>query len=183
MPNILNEAIATEYEALIGGSDDLLFVQPVGMSVGDADRFRRKLAERSLRMRVIKGSLARRALAGRGLTETGALFDGPSAVITAAPGERVDGVAITAAKLLAAWLKESGGELPAFKGGLLDGELLDGARAKSLQKMPGKPEVLATISGQILGPGRRLSGQLIAGGARIAGAVKTHIANLEKSAN
>jgi hypothetical protein len=34
----------------------------------------------------------------------------------------------------------------------------------------------------MLAPGRRLASQLGAGGSRIAGALKTHITNLEKKA-
>ena len=47
--------------------------------------------------------------------------------------------------------------------------------------MPGRAELQSLIVGQILGPGRKLAAQIIGPGGSIAGAVKTHIENLEKA--
>jgi len=182
MPNVLNESIHKEYEKLFEGDLGGLFVQPLGLSVADVNAFRTRLAEANLRMLVLKGSLARRVLEARGLSNAGPLFDGPAAVILALEGKQVDAPAIVASKVVAAWRKKTNKDLPAIKGGLLDGALLDPAAATRLEKMPGKKEIQARIAGQIVGPGRKLAAQLIAGGGRIAGAVKTHIANLEKAA-
>lgn len=182
MPNTINVAIHAEYERLFTGSLDGIFVQPLGMSVADVDAFREKLAENRLSMRVLKGSLARRVLESRGLAGVAPFFEGPSAFIGPAEGQSVDAAAITASKLLAEWRKGSGKELPALKGGVLEGQVLDGRAAAALEKMPGKREIQARISGQITAPGRRLAGQLVAGGGKLAGALSTHIANLEKKA-
>ena len=182
MPNIVNVAIHAEYEKLFAGTIDGLFVQPLGLSVDDVDAFREKLAAGKLRMQVLKGSVAQRVLAARGLTNLEAVFQGPAAIILAQEGAGVDCAAIAASRTLAAWLKESGKELPALKGGVLEGQLLDRKAAAGLAKMPDKRELQARIAGQILAPGRRLASQLQAGGARLAGAVKAHITNLEKKA-
>ncbi|MBM3984083.1 MAG: 50S ribosomal protein L10 [Planctomycetes bacterium] len=182
MPNVINIAIHADYERLFQGTVDGLFVQPLGMSVADADAFREKLAGNRLGMRVLKGSLARRVLEARGLSGVAPMFTGPAAFIGAAEGQSVDCAAITAAKVLAEWRKQSGAELPALKGGVLEGQVLDARAANGLQKMPGKREIQARIAAQILAPGRRLSAQFIAGGGRLAGALGTHISNLEKKA-
>ena len=182
MPNIVNVAIHAEYEKLFAGTLDGLFVQPLGLSVDDVDAFREKLAASKLRMHVLKGSLARRVLEARGLSNVGPIFEGPAAYITVLEGQTVDSAAIAAGKMLAAWLKDSGKELPALKGGVLEGQLLDKKAAAGLAKMPGKRDLQARIVAQILAPGRRLASQLEVGGARVAGAVKAHITNLEKKA-
>ena len=93
----------------------------------------------------------------------------------------VDAAAITAAKVVAQWRKDAGTELPALKGGVMEGEVLDADKAKALEKMPGRAELQSLIVGQILGPGRKLAAQIIGPGGSIAGAVKTHIENLEKA--
>lgn len=178
MPNLVNEAIATEYEQLLAEGLDALFVQPVGMSVEQANAFRGRLAASNLGMRLLKGSLARRALEARGLQVDG-LFDGPAAVIVAR-GE-VETPAIAASRVVAAWRKETGTELPAVKGGIMEGEILRGRAAEDLAKLPTKADLQARLLGQILAPGRRLSSQLRAGGSRIAGAIKSHIEKLESS--
>ncbi len=182
MPNALNTSIHKEYEQLLGGDLDALFVQPLGLSVADSNAFRSRLAEANLRMLVLKGSLARRVLEARGLSNLGPVFDGPAALIVSQEGKAVDCAAIAASKVVAAWRKKTSKDLPAIKGGLLDGAVLDGPAATRLQKMPGKQELQSTIAGQIVGPGRRLAAQLVAGGTRIAGAVAAHIKTLETKA-
>ena len=178
----MNDAIHAEYEKLFEGTLDGLFVQPLGLSVEDVDEFRDRLAKSKLRMQVLKGSLAKRALEARGL-KAGNVFEGPVAFIGPAEGASVDNAAIAAGKALQAWLKDSGKELPLLKGGVLEGQFLDKKAAAGLHSMPTKRDIQARIVGQILGPGRRLAAQLPAAGSRIAGALKTHITNLEKKAN
>jgi ribosomal protein L10 len=183
MPNVMNVAIHAEYEKLFAGPLDGLFVQPLGLSVEDVDDFRDRLAKAHLRMQVLKGSLAQRALEARGLTQAGSVFRGPVAFIGAVEGQTLDSAAISAGKALQAWLKDSGKELPVLKGGLLEGQFLDRKSASGLHSMPTKRDLQARIVGQILGPGRRLAAQFPAAGGRIAGALKTHIANQEKKAS
>jgi len=182
MPNALNVAIHAEYETLLGDKLDALFVQPLGMTVADDGKFREKLAESHLRMQVLKGALAKRVLEARGYANTSAFFEGPAAVIVAEPGKTVDSAAIAASKVVSAWRKAKSAELPVIKGGVLEGMVLSPAEAKGLDKMPGKREVQARIVAQIMGPGARLNGQIRAAGGRIAGAIKTHVTNLEKQA-
>lgn len=180
MPNSLNVAIEAEYQRLFGEHADALVVQPIGMTVADANAFRTRLAEHKLRMQVLRGALAQRVLEARGLSNAGPLFAGPAAFIVA------DGVAgsadsaISAAKIVSEWRKKTGSDFPAVKGGLLEGRLLDAASAQQLARMPGRREVLATLAGQIVAPARRLAGQLVTGGGALAGALKTRITQLEK---
>lgn len=179
MPNIVNQAIAADYDVFLEGEIDTLVVQPVGMEVEANNAFRVKLAEAQLGMRVVKGSLARRALEARGVTGVAAFFEGSAALIYPL-GEGVDGVAITASRVVAAWRKQTGSELPEVKGGLMEGETLNAAAAAGLAKLPTKQDLQSRIVGQILGPGRKLAGQIKGPGGRIAGAIKSHIEKLEQ---
>jgi large subunit ribosomal protein L10 len=179
VPNTLNLAIEAEYARLFGEHADALVVQPIGMSVADANAFRSRLAEQKLRMQVLRGNLAQRVLAARGLSNTGPLFVGPAAFIVA-DGQGSADSAIAAAKVVGEWRKKTGSEFPTVKGGLLEGKLLDAATAQSLAKMPGRKELQCTLAGQIVAPARRLAGQLVAGGGKLAGALKTRIEQLEK---
>jgi ribosomal protein L10 len=182
MPNILNVAIDAEYERLLRECPSALFVQPVGMSVAEVNAFRGRLAEGGLRMQLLKGTLARRVLEARGLSNAGPIFEGPAAIITAIGTDHVDETAINAAKVVAAYRKDSGATLPEVKGGLLEGGVLDRGTAQGLQKLPGRRELQARIAGQIVGPSRRLAGQLVAPAGRVAGALRAHAENLEKQA-
>lgn len=181
MPNILNKAITTEYETLFEGELEGLFVQPVGLTVAEANTFRKRLADGQMTMRLLRGRLAARVLEARGVTELGDMFRGPAAFIQSTAPD-ADAVAIGASKAVAAWKKESGAKFPEVKGGFLDGALLDAAAADGLKTMAGRDELMSRISAQTTAPAGRLAGQITAMGGRIAGAVKTHIENLEKKA-
>jgi large subunit ribosomal protein L10 len=179
MPNLINREVSREYESVFTDELDTLFLQPVGLSVEDVNAFRGKLAEAGLRLTLVKGSLARRAMEASGLTDVSSFFEGPAAVVQVEEGAEVEGVAITAARVVEAWAKETGNELPAVKGGVMDGEILGGSAAASLAKLPTKADLQARLVAQILSPAASISGQLIAGGGQIAGAIKTRIENLE----
>lgn len=170
MPNRVNVAIAQEYESLIVEELDALFVQPIGLTVMQANSLREMLRKAELSMRVVRGRLALRRLEAQGLTGAAPIFEGPAAVIVSNDGQ--DGTAIAAAKAIAAWRKQHNLELPQIKGGVFERQVLVGEAARALETMPGRAELLATLSAQILAPGRRLASQLIAPGGRIAGALK-----------
>lgn len=181
MPNLVNESITAEYGELVSEQLDALFVQPVGLTVEDVNAFRGKLAESSLRMQLVKGSLAKRVLVDRGFSDFDPLFEGPAALILAENGDGdVDSAAIAGSRVLEAWRKETGNPLPEIKGGIMDGDVLDQSQAKALAKLPTKADMQSILVGQILGPGRSLSGQMIAGGSRIAGAIASHVEKLEQ---
>jgi len=177
MPNRINVAIANEYEDLLHEDLEALFVQPVGLTVMQATSLRNALREAALSMHLVRSRLALRQLEAQGLTGTAPIFEGPAAVIVGDDGQ--DGTAITAAKAVAAWRKEHKLDLPAIKGGVLEGQVLVGEAARALETMPGREEVMATLSGQILAPGRRLASQLTAPGGRIASALETIIGKQE----
>lgn len=182
MPNLINREVSREYESVFTDDLDTLVLQPVGMSVEQTNAFRIKLSEAGLRMRLVKGTLARRAMESHGLSGLDFLFEGPTAVVQADADAGVEGVAITASRVVEDWAKSTGTELPAVKGGVMEGEVLDGPAAARLAKLPTKAAMQSTLAGQILGPGRTLSAQFIASGGRLAGALKSRIESLEGDA-
>jgi large subunit ribosomal protein L10 len=178
MPNLINVAIRREYEDALTGELDTLFLQPVGMSVEDVNAFRGKLGEANLRMHLLRGSLAQAVLKDNGFDGLDGVFAGPAALVVA-ESDDVEGVAITASRVVEAWLKDTGNELPAVKGGVMDGMVLNEAQAAALAKLPTKADLQSRISGQITGPAATLSAQFTAPASRIAGAIKSHIDKLE----
>lgn len=178
MPNLINEAIRQGYEDAFSEDLDTLFLQPVGMNVEDVNAFRGKLGDAQLKMCVVKGSLAQSAMESNGLSGLDDLFAGPAALVFA-DGDDVDAVAIAAARVVEAWKKETGNDLPGIKGGVMDGLVLDEAQARALAKLPTKVELQSILSGQITGPAANLSAQFTAPAARIAGAIRSHIEKLE----
>jgi large subunit ribosomal protein L10 len=120
-----------------------------GLSVPAVTEFRRKVKQAGSRYRVVKNSLALRAVKDTPLEKLQAKFEGTTGV--AYTGD--DPVAL--AKVLVDFAKDH----PAlsFKGGLVSGtDLLDAAGVKALSTMPGLPELRARLLGLLQAPATQL---------------------------
>jgi len=139
-------------------------VDLTGLDVGRTQQLRRDLISKSMQMRVVKNSLARRAFAGGPLEPLGKELSGPCALVTG--GDSIMDVA----KTLAHWAKELGDI--ALKQAMIDGDpQLTTVAAVALMKGPQElRSELATLVGS---PGRALAGCLAGAGGRIAGCVQT----------
>jgi large subunit ribosomal protein L10 len=70
-----------------------------------------------------------------------------------------------------------------IKGGVMDGEALSADQVKMVSKWPSRQEQISMLVGQILSPGATLSGQLVGPARKIAGQVKKMIENQEEAGN
>lgn len=137
-----------------------------GLSVPAATEFRRKVKQAGSRYRVVKNSLALRALKGTPLEKLGPQFQGTTAV--AYTGE--DPVAL--AKTLMDFAREH--PALAVKGALVGGsELLDAEGVKALSAMPGLAELRARLLGVLKAP----AGKLV----RLLGTPATQLAQVLKA--
>jgi ribosomal protein L10 len=68
-----------------------------------------------------------------------------------------------------------------IKGGVMDGEALTADQVKKVSKWPSRQEQISMLVGQILSPGATLSGQLVGPARKIAGQVKKMIENQEEA--
>jgi large subunit ribosomal protein L10 len=121
-----------------------------GLSVPAVTEFRKKIKQSGSRYRVVKNSLALRAVKDTPLERLGDKFEGTTGV--AYTGD--DPVAL--AKVLVDFAKEH----PALsvKGGLVSGaQVLDPEGVKALSTMPGLPELRAKVLGLLKAP----AGQLV----------------------
>jgi len=97
---------------------------------------------------VVKNTLARIALAGSDNEAVTSLITGPSAVAYTSRD------AVTLAKALADFAK--GHEKLRFRGGLVEGELLDAQQAQQVATLPSKTELVARLLFLLQSPMRRL---------------------------
>lgn len=119
-----------------------------GLSVGEVTELRRKVREAEGQYLVVKNTLARIALAGSDNEAVTALITGPSAVAYTSRD------AVTLAKALADFAK--GHEKLRFRGGLVEGELLDAQQAQQVATLPSKTELVARLLFLLQSPMRRL---------------------------
>ncbi len=164
MSKRVKDFITNEVRARYDGVDSAVLVDPTGVDAVTNNKMRGDLRSKSVRLEVIKNSLARRAFAGGPLERMGALLVGPNALVTG--GDSI----VDAAKAIAEWSKKTG--LFEIRGALVEGELLDAAAAKALAAMPGRRELHQEILGLACAPGGRLCGALLGPGGLIAGCIK-----------
>ena len=131
------EAEFQRLEAAFRGSDSAVLVDYKGMNVPQVTELRRQLRSAKASYKVVKNTLARRAMKGTPFESLGDHFLGTTAV--AYSGE--DPVAL--AKVLTTFAKAT----PALqiKAAVVQGRAIKGAEVTELATMPGKPELYAKL--------------------------------------
>lgn len=162
MSKYVKDLVTQEIAQRIGGVEDALLVNVVGLPATKAVALRRRLRESGMRLLVVKNSLAKRASQGTPLAPAFEQAQGPLALLWG------DADIISLAKEVVAL--ERSGEFAPFSpcGGVMDGEALTAEGVKRISKWPNRREQLGILVGQILAPGARLSSQLLAPGGAVA---------------
>jgi large subunit ribosomal protein L10 len=143
-----------------------------GLSVPAATEFRKRMRASGSRYRVVKNSLALRAVKGTALEHLESKFEGTTGIAYTPD----DPVAL--AKVLVDFAKEH----PALsvKAGIVSGsQKLDAEGLKALSTMPGLQELRAKLLGLLQVPASRLVRLLGTPGSQLARVMKAHQEKLE----
>ncbi|MDE3156127.1 MAG: 50S ribosomal protein L10 [Acidobacteriota bacterium] len=131
-------------EAAFKGCDSAVLVDYRGLNVPQVTELRRQLRASRASYRVVKNTLARRALKGTPFESLSGYFEGTTAIAWT----EEDPVAL--AKTLATFTK---GEPPiAIKAAVVQGRAASAAEVTELATLPGKPELYARLLGVLQGP-------------------------------
>lgn len=150
-----------------GKSAHAIVVDFRGLTVPAVTEFRRKIRQSGSRYRVVKNSLALRAIKDTPLEKLAAKFEGTSGV--AYTGS--DPVAL--AKVLVDFAKDHPSLV--VKAGLMAGDqLLDAEGVKALSSMPSLPELRARLLGLLSAPATRLVRLLNAPGTKLVRVLKAY---------
>lgn len=166
MSKFVKNVITEDLKKRLDGVDNALLVNVIGMKVNDSNKLRSVLAEKDVRVMVVKNSLAARAVAG---TMLEAAFDGLTGT-TALCWGATDIVAL--AKEVVKATKEKQFQKFSILGGVMDGEAFTADQAVEISKWPTREEQIALLIGQIVSVGSGISSQLVAGGKNIASQIK-----------
>ncbi|MBI5431390.1 MAG: 50S ribosomal protein L10 [Planctomycetes bacterium] len=150
MPNLVNRLLDKEYKQALGAARGMVILTVTGQTMEQNETFRDQLAEKGVKVRVVRNTLARRALAERGIEVGDGVFTGTVAVCY---GEAE--AAIHTAKLLVKPDAKKIGKL-VVRGGVLEDTFLDAKNTLMLAGVPDKNTLRAQIVGAIQGPGRAL---------------------------
>jgi large subunit ribosomal protein L10 len=147
MSKYVKELMMDQLKSDLDGSQSLLIVDLKGLDANLEHQFRRGLRKKSIKLRVLKNSLARRVFADMGMDGLSKFLDGPSAV--AWGGE---GIAELAKELTAQFktLKK-----PEIKGGAVDGVVVGPDQVDDITKLPSREVLIGQVLNLLLGPARQ----------------------------
>jgi large subunit ribosomal protein L10 len=154
MPSLVNRLVVSELERDLGKVQGALFMSFGGLTVKEVEYLRGKMAEKGVRVRMIRNSLARSVLAARGLEFAPDVLSGNTAV---AWGDAE--AAIHAAKVAVDPDVKKHGKVR-VRAGILDGQWLGGQDAAALAEIPDKKTLQAKLLSCISGPARGLVASL-----------------------
>ncbi|HEY5682723.1 MAG TPA: 50S ribosomal protein L10 [Sulfuricaulis sp.] len=137
------KAVVAEVSGKLTGAQAAMLAEYRGLSVAQMTTLRRKAHESNVFLRVVKNSLARRAVEGTGFECLKDQMIGPLAFAVSA-----DPVAV--AKILSEFAKEN--EALKIKVGAMDGKLMSLAQIQALAVLPGREQLLALLLGTLQAP-------------------------------
>jgi large subunit ribosomal protein L10 len=173
MSKPVKELIMADYQKRFAGLDQALLIDIRGIGANENNALRLDLADKAIRVTVVKNSLARKAFAGTGLEPLSPALEGPSALAYGAES------VVDAARVLVDWARKV--EELELKAAVLDGELFEGeAGVKRLSTYPTRPESQARVVHLVLVPAGNLVRAITSPGALIAGVIKELSEKLEK---
>lgn len=137
------KAVVAEVSAQVANAQTIVVAEYRGITVGDLTRLRVKAREQGVYLRVLKNTLARRAVEGTPFADLSEQLTGPLIY-----GFSADAVA--AAKVLNDFAKTN--DKLVLRAGSYDGKVLDVDAVKALASIPSREELLAKLLGVMLAP-------------------------------
>lgn len=147
------KAVVAEVSAQVATAQTIVVAEYRGIEVGDLTVLRAKARESGVYLRVLKNTLARRAVAGTSFEVLSDAMTGPLIYSVS-----VDAVA--AAKVLNDFAKTN--DKLVLKAGCYSGNLLDKAGVQALASIPSREELLSKLAGVMKAP---IAGLAVAMGA------------------
>ena len=115
-----------------------------GLDVEKISELRRLCRENNVEYRVVKNTLAKLGVQQTDAAELAEFFEGPTALAISRSSEN------EAAKVLAEFAE--GNDLPKFKAGVVDGNIIDATAVLALSKLPSKEELVSMVLAGITSP-------------------------------
>lgn len=174
MSKPIKNLIAAQYEKEFGGLSGAVLIDIRGVEALDNNALRTELAGKSIKVRVIKNSLARGVFKGHELEPLNDYLEGPAAMVYPTSEEMsVVGVA----RELIDWAKKL--QNMQFKGAVMDGIAFGPDEITKLSEYPTKEEAQAKVVQIILTPGQKLVSSILGPGRNVASLVKAIQEKLE----
>ncbi|MFP4145611.1 MAG: 50S ribosomal protein L10 [Phycisphaeraceae bacterium] len=145
-----------------------------GIEANENNTLRNGLAEKQIRVTVVKNSLAKKAFEGTDLESVDELLEGSAAMVYPTDG---DVTVVNVAREMVDWAKK----LPKleFKGAIMDGILFGPDQVEDLSKYPTREEAQAQTVQLLLSPAQNLVGAITGPGKKVASLIEAIREKLE----
>jgi large subunit ribosomal protein L10 len=147
MSKYVKELMMDQLRSDLDGSRSLLILDLKDLDAVAEHGLRRDLRKKSIRLRVLKNSLARRVFSDMGMDGLSKYLKGPSAI--AWGGEGITELA----KEIAAQVKTL--KKPEIKGGAVEGVVVGPEQVDDITKLPSREVLIAQVIALLLGPARQ----------------------------
>ena len=175
MSKPVKNLITEQYKSLFANLDSAVVVDIRGVAANDNNNFRAGLAQKQIKVTVVKNSLARTAFADTAMAPISEVLDGPSAMVYPVSN---DVSVVTIARELINWTKQ----VPnlEFRGALMEGIVFGPKEIDALSKYPTRVEAQAQVVQLLISPAQQLASAIMSPANEIAGILKTLEEKLEK---
>jgi large subunit ribosomal protein L10 len=146
MSKYVKELMMDQLKEDLNGTRSLLILDLKNLDAVAEFQLRRDLRKKSIRLRILKNSLARRVFTDLGMEGLSGYLEGPSAIAWGAEG-------------IAELAKEISNQVkilkkPAIKGGAVDGVVVGPEQVEDITKLPSREVLIGQVLGLLLGPAR-----------------------------
>jgi large subunit ribosomal protein L10 len=148
MSKYVKEMMMDQLRSDLDGSQSLLILDLKGLDAVAEHQLRRDLRKKSIRLRALKNSLARRVFSEMGMDGLSRYLEGPSVLVWGGGG------VAELAKETSTQVKKL--KKPEIKGGAVDGIVIGPGQVEDITKLPSREQLIARVVSLALAPVQRI---------------------------
>src|SRR5271157_2552407 len=165
MSKYVKELMMDQLRADLNGSRSVLILDLKGLDAVAEHQFRRDLRKKSIRVRALKNTLARRVFSEMGMEGLSSYLEGPSVLVWGGAG------VAELAKEVSTQVKNL--KKPEIKGGAVDGVVIAPNQVEDITKLPSREQLIGRVVALALAPVQRIVALANAPAGNLMGQLKT----------
>src|SRR3954465_4485426 len=165
MSKYVKEMMMDQLKSELDGSRSVLIVDLKGLDAIAEHQLRRDLRKKSIKIRALKNTLARRVFSDMGMDGLSQFLAGPSVAVWG--GDGVAELAQEMSRQVKALKK------PEIKGGAVDGVVIGPSQVEDITKLPSREALIARVVSLALAPAQRIVSLANAPASNLQGQLKT----------
>jgi large subunit ribosomal protein L10 len=165
MSKYVKELMMDQLRSDLDGDRSMLILDFKGLDAISEFQFRRDMRKKSIRVRALKNTLARRVFSEMGMEGLSKYLEGPSVLVWGGGG------VAELAKEISSQVKTL--KKPEIKGGVVDGVVIGPEQVEDITKLPSREQLIGRVVGLALAPVQRIVSLANAPAAGLMSQLKT----------